>query len=241
MRAIFITNSLALAFCLLVLNPPSFGQSWENRLQDGSRIRVDPTTNRALVVTPRGARTQLWDGVHRLHDGSEITVRSGVVVPKKEIIELRKAVPRPETKQQEAGGFVCEQLVKNVCGPNDECRTAAGCEQAYQLLQFEKEERKDAIPGFEQAPTQCREALGMIEFFQPCVVVRTACHQLVDKSCGPSNQCRERAACDAARQLLEMENEERVTGLERGSTHATTRQCEEALSDGAFFVDCVDP
>ena len=97
-------------------------EQWATRLETGAGVRVDPSTNRA-VVNWRGAETQLWDGIHRLEDGSTLIVRDGRVVPNENILQARRA-PGPETTPSDwegvpiAGYSPCEQLVRKVwrCG-----------------------------------------------------------------------------------------------------------------------------
>ena len=55
--------------------------AWQGQLKDGGQVQMDPQTRRPVVTTPQGVTTQLWDGVHRMQDGSTVTVRSGVAVP----------------------------------------------------------------------------------------------------------------------------------------------------------------
>ncbi len=215
----------------------SMAQTWESQLQDGSRIRVDPNTNRGTVVTPDGARTQLWDGVHRLQDGSEITVRSGVVVPNKAILDIQRGLPPARSLREEAGVSPCRQLESLVCGPGDECADGEACGQARQLVRFEKEEKEDSIPGFEQAPQQCRDALQLTDYFKPCLAQSSPCQELVVKVCGASGQCANRPACEPARQLLEMDKQERLSSTDP-SGGFSSGQCRKALQDEDFFAAC---
>lgn len=214
------------------------GGSWESELQDGSRVRVDPNTNRGTVVTPNGARTQLWDGVHRLRDGSEITVRSGVVVPNKEILDVQRGLPPSRAMGKEEGGSPCLKLMHSVCGPGDECADQPECTHARQLVQFEKEEKEDNVPGFEQAPQQCRDALKQEDYFKPCLALPTPCQELVAKVCGTSNQCAEQPACEPAKQLLGMEKEEQLSSLDTTAKVPSSDQCQAALQDEEFFAVC---
>jgi hypothetical protein len=55
---------------------------WSAPLKDGGTVTVDPQTNRATVRRD-GVETQLWDGVHRLEDGSTLTIRSISCAPVK--------------------------------------------------------------------------------------------------------------------------------------------------------------
>jgi hypothetical protein len=55
-------------------------------LPDGTRVEVDTTTRKAWRVEG-GERTPLWDGVHRMEDGSVVIVRDGTVVPNETMIQ----------------------------------------------------------------------------------------------------------------------------------------------------------
>jgi len=147
---------------------------WSTTLQGGGNVRVDPSTNRPTVVI-EGEEVQLWDGVHRLQDGRELTVESGRVVPNQEILQASE--PRSETKLPEEGSgrlivgeSPCEKLVAKVCGPNGACADAATCDPAHQLLAMERDEQRSAgTPGRTTFTSgKCTEALGDA-FFKRCV------------------------------------------------------------------------
>jgi hypothetical protein len=122
---------------------------WSGQLRGGGTVRVDPQTNRATVVE-HGIRTQLWDGVHHLEDGSTITVQSGQVVPTKEILHAREPGSEEVPSRGEWEGAVivgyspCEKLKRRVCGAADECRKTEPCDLAGQLLNMENEEREES-------------------------------------------------------------------------------------------------
>jgi len=153
---------------------PALAQ-WTSRLENGGDIVVDPSTNRA-TVTRNGVTTPLWDGVHRLEDGTVLTVRSGQVVPNEGILRARK--PQPTVTDQAAiwvgtpiiGVAPCEQLVERVCGVNKRCNDAPACAPARQLLEMEREERsKSDHPGnMTYSSGQCKEA-AKDEFFSECL------------------------------------------------------------------------
>jgi hypothetical protein len=148
---------------------------WSSELESGGTVHVDPTTNRA-TVTRDGVSTQLWDGVHRLEDGSSVTVRSGQVVPNEAILRAREPQP-PVTDQAEtwvgipiSGSSPCEQLVRRVCGENNQCGDAAGCEPAQQLLEMERTERanSDDPRAMSYSSGQCKEAEKDRDYFRLC-------------------------------------------------------------------------
>ncbi len=167
----------ALLLLWLALASLSARAEWTSELAGGGRVSVDPATNRA-TVTRGGVTTPLWDGVHRLKDGSAITVRSGQVVPNAGILRERHPRP-PEPRPDEArkwvgqpivGASPCERLVRNVCGDQGECAGAPACAPARHLLVEERRERS-------QSPTpdrmtyssgQCRVAAGDKAFFRAC-------------------------------------------------------------------------
>ena len=65
-----------------------------------------------------------------------------------------------------------------------------------------------------------------------------ACMTLVRKVCGPRSECEDHPACDPARQLLLMEDDELHLGARPGSTPESSRQCLEALQNETFFAAC---
>jgi len=146
---------------------------WNPSLQDGSAVSVDPDTNRA-TVTRGGVTTPLWDGTHRMQDGSILIIKRGMAVPNKAILESREP-PLTEPEEWEdvliVGYSPCEKLVHSVCGRNDECVAAEACDPARQLLDMEREERDSS--GNRNLMTytsgQCLKARSDEEFFTACV------------------------------------------------------------------------
>ena len=115
----------------------------EYTLQQGGAITVDPDSNRA-TVTRDGVTTPLWDGTHRLQDGSMLIIRQGISVPR-EPVPVPREEPLPEAAKWEGAPIVgyspCEKLVRRVCGKQDECLEEDNCNLARQLLAMEQEER----------------------------------------------------------------------------------------------------
>lgn len=64
-----------------------------------------------------------------------------------------------------------------------------------------------------------------------------ACLLLVRKVCGPRNECDNRPACDPARQLLTMEQDELRNNWSDGISESS-RQCLKAMSQETFFKSC---
>lgn len=112
-------------------------------LQQGGSVTVDPDTNRA-TVTRDGVNTPLWDGTHRLEDGSILIIRRGTSVPREPVAAPRH-IPETEAEQWEGAPIVgyspCERLVQRSCGPHNECLEQEGCNLAQQLLTMEQDER----------------------------------------------------------------------------------------------------
>ncbi len=244
----FSFMSLFIGLALLV-DGALHAQTWQGQLQDGSRVQVDPNTNRPVVSSPRGAVTPLWDGVHRLQDGTSITVRDGVMVPNREVIELRRGPPAATTQSFPASGAPpCTVLVRKVCGLSDQCAGMAACAHARQLRGIGLEEERESAAtgvtrGFMQTPAQCAEALRDEAFFMPCRQriqgdMSTPCGQLVNKVCGTGNQCAGQPGCALARQLFDMEYQDRLKSLQPERVTDSGKQCRQAVSDTQTFAPC---
>ena len=238
---------------------------WSSRLKGGGELIVDPRTNRATILK-NGVQTQPYDGVHQLEDGSTITIHSGIAVPTTEILEARH--PKPEKPEASAwigapivGYSPCERLVRRVCGTDDECSTAPGCGPAKQLLSMEQEERRNnTTPNImTHSSGQCQEADKDRSFFVTCgqepvetpppgtpgpetpppTQAVTPCQHLVYKVCGMDDACAGQEACDAARQMLELESSDQHKIGARGSgTNPTSEQCRQLLPGDSFFRAC---
>ena len=228
---------MVVAVCLLFTAPPQWSQAagWSAPLVGGGEVRVDPRTNRATVLRG-GVETQLWDGTHRLQDGSTLIIRSGQAVPNAAILGSRRLPGQPERPRAEqwvgvpiVGYSPCERLVRRVCGLSQECSSVQACEPARQLLGMEQQERKanDNPNYMTHASGQCQEADQDKAFFVSCgqaipgqAVLSpgqtgevaghrppSACELLVDKVCGLQGDCSAQTACHAAQQLLQMARE----------------------------------
>ncbi len=127
----------------LLAAQPVFAADPSYKLQDGAAVTVDPNTNRA-TVTRDGVTTPLWDGAHRMQDGSVLIINRGVSVPNKAILEPEQ-LPPEEVQEWEGAPIVgyspCEKLVRRVCGKEDQCGHVEGCILARQLLDMEQDER----------------------------------------------------------------------------------------------------
>jgi hypothetical protein len=151
---------------------PAQAAEWSSTLENGGTVTVDPDTDRA-TVTRDGVTAPLWNGVHRLQDGSSLIVNHGIAVPTEPIIESRR-LPPPETEEWEDVNIVgyspCEQLVRQVCGQQDQCAHVKACDPAHQLLEMETKERNDSSNRNLMTYTsgQCLNARKDVEYFVKC-------------------------------------------------------------------------
>lgn len=232
-----------LVICLLALATGQVGaDSWTGTLQDGSVLKVDPASRRAMRYYD-GGTVPLWDGTHRLEDGSVVIVRDGQAVPTESMLNTWAAEPGAEPGMRER---FCDQLVRKACGFRDECFRAQPCVLARQLLSMEREEQRRAPVGSgawpqTQSSGECQEALSNPSF-PACSAsvpeeIETACRKLVDRVCGASGQCSSGTACGPARQLLGMENNERLESSDPDALTPTGAECRKAM-DNSFFKPC---
>ncbi|NEX21620.1 hypothetical protein G3480_15100 [Thiorhodococcus mannitoliphagus] len=141
------------------------GAEWSGTLQDGSRVEVDPSTHRAWR-TDGQQRAPLWDGVHRLDDGSVVIVQGGRAVQSQGMLEAwDPASPVSVLPQTSA----CYELVDRVCGLDFRCSLSDPCRLANDLVDMAKAaltaKSTSQLDGGVEA--QCREALTN-DFFVPC-------------------------------------------------------------------------
>jgi hypothetical protein len=167
---------VVLTTMLLLAGPADAREPWSAPLERGGTVEVDPRTNRPVLIQD-GRETQLWDGVHRLEDGSVIRIQGGRVIPTTDMIDRSRAPEEPEATdetEQAAGERItgaspCEQLVLKVCGASRTCWREPACEAARQLREMEQEDwLKGADPGLiTESGKQCREAMEN-DFFAAC-------------------------------------------------------------------------
>jgi hypothetical protein len=132
---------LALLLSLVLPVGTVLAGGWTSQLQGGGTVTVDPNTNRA-TVTRNGVTSQIWDGAHRLQDGTILIV----------------------------GTSPCERLVRRVCGDKNQCGEAEACNPSRQLLGMETEERNASKNRGLMTYTsgQCLTALKERDFFASC-------------------------------------------------------------------------
>lgn len=216
--------------------------TWSRAGGRGEAISIDPATQRATVTGADGASRPLWDGVHRLEDGRTLIIRSGVAV---QDVDMSASKREPMRIQEDAEGVSpCVALIRRVCGLTDECGKEDACDLARQLLQFEEEERQERpdIPP-QTALRQCRDALSSPTSFPGCpanvaLSEDSPCKSLLRRVCGKANECGDSPPCKAARQLAEMEIEERLSAAHPELNPRAAGQCTQALLDKEFFLPC---
>lgn len=146
---------------------------WRSRTLRGNEVVVDPNTNRA-TVTIDGVTRPLWEGTHRMQDGSALIIHpGGIAVPNKPMLQSRR-LPPPKPAEWEGlrivGYSPCEKLVRSVCGKGEQCSDAQACDPARQLLVMEQEERAHSNNRNLMTYTsgQCLKASKDREFFTAC-------------------------------------------------------------------------
>lgn len=233
---------LALFGLLLLLPISASAEPWQSRLQGGAEVSVDPGTRRA-VGTINGQQRPLWDGVHRLEDGSTLIVRDGIAVPTAPMVEQWEARSKPEPVFQY---HYCKQLVRKTCGFDESCDSSAACLRARTLLGDEAREqlaldRRRAADAQTATGERCQQALSDSSF-PACEspadrAGNSRCQALVERVCGPEDGCASSTACDAAKQLRALEGEERLVNADPSALSLTGGQCLEAMTN-AFFEQC---
>lgn len=219
---------------------PVLAETWQGQLRRGGQIRVDPDTHRAVRGDGEGP---MWDGVHRLDDGSTVIIRDGIAIPTEQMYQAWSGDTKPRAIFEDRH---CHQLVRKTCGFDSACNNSAACLRARGLLADEGREQRDQplIAGTHPrtaASEQCRQAL-TDPAYNACASLQAAigdsrCRELVDWVCGGDNRCAEAQACDAARQLLRMETDERLGNDDPSALSSTGGQCVEAMGN-AFFQAC---
>ncbi len=215
--------------------------AWTGTLQDGAEVRVDPETHKATRIEGSTA-VPLWDGAHRMDDGTVVIVRDGTVVPNEAILQSWERQPG---EQETLVGQPCELLERRACGRHNACATAPDCLKARRLKNLERDEQRHAPFSAGPHPStaagnQCGAALADPSLV-PCAD-RSAdsgpspCQALVERVCGPQGRCATSPACAPARQLRTQDAAERAAALDGGLTPSGD-QCREALGND-FFAPC---
>lgn len=193
------SRTLALALIPALCAAAAPLPAWVGTLPDGAEVRVDPDTHKATRFD--GHQTvPLWDGVHRMEDGTVVIVRDGTVVPSEAILEGWEATVR---EQEALAGQPCELLERRACGRDNSCAAAPDCLKARRLKNLEREHQRRAPIGAGPHPAtevgnQCGAALADPTLV-PCAAVRaigsgpapgpSPCLALVERVCGTDGHC----------------------------------------------------
>lgn len=233
-----IERLLWVLLSLLLLAPVVQADYWQGTLKGGGVVNVDPSTHRPTFHY-RGGSTQLWDGVHEMDDGSVVIVRDGVAVPDERMLNTWGTRMRYEATRVPP---YCEQLMRKVCGFGDECAGSRPCGLARQLRTLAQDEIRQAPYGQISASTlECDKALVNETLFPECQAAMgpgdTPCGRLVKRVCGAKGACAKNSACELAGQLLNMENEERLTADDLNGHTEAGDQCKQAGSND-YFKPC---
>jgi len=140
----------------------------------GGVVRMDPNTQKPTHHSDQGS-VPLWDGVHRMDDGSVVIVKGGVVVKDERVLD--KVTQQQANDPVAAKPSDCMDLVKKLCGAQNECASNPGCSPARQMLSLEEDEiRSRTADGFStvnlETTRQCREALHDESYFARCEKTR---------------------------------------------------------------------
>jgi hypothetical protein len=123
----------------------------------------------------------------------------------------------PDAGCDEGPGDGCETLVAACCG--ETCAEAPACAAAQLLRDHE--------------PERCADALTDTQTFPHCAFGN--CDTLVDKVCGPENECPDAPGCTAAQTLRARAADEEATQEE---IEAASSSCLQALEDENVFAPC---
>ena len=168
---------LTIIALLPLLAAPQTASAWSSSLSGGrGEVSVD-SSNRA-TIRQGGVDRPLWDGTHRLEDGTTLIIRQGIAVPNPAILESRDQLQPPKPEDWEGvrivGTSPCERLERKVCGPENECLANEACTAVSQLVDREWDERRASHNAGYMTPTsgQRQQALEDTEFFVRCPVTK---------------------------------------------------------------------
>lgn len=236
----------------VLLASSAFAQAtWQAELADGQAISVDPATQRALVTSGKAPSRPLWDGVHRLSDGSTITIRAGVLVPNEQSLSIRPAPARPVPTRPDGDEppqlprlartiNACDHLLLHTCGLHGECAAEHPCQLARQLSALQRRTHGSDPANHQWAVDQCEQALGDALNFQRCEyanpVIRFPCHYLAAHVCAPNARCAASPTCRMASRLLALQQQLGSAG--QPPDPGARKQCTRMLLEHAGFPPC---
>lgn len=228
---------LLVSLMAFTTNCSVLADTWRADLTDGGEVRVDSQTHKPTLYYG-GSTTPLWNGVHKLDDGSVIIVRDGVVVPNETIYQTWTEPPAAKTIQPHDE---CAELINRTCGNKNGCAARQPCTLAKQLQQLVISAQNDVSTGVGNGDQDmCKHGLLDVTMFPPCeqeIKVPTPCTKLVTKTCGDKLDCQTTTACNVAQQLLKLGQEAHLNNPEVPVDPQISQQCEDALNN-AFFSTC---
>lgn len=244
-RSISVHLAFTMALSFLACSP-SGRAAWQTELADGRAISVDPATQRAEVTSGEAAGRPLWDGVHRLSDGSTITIRSGVLVPNKQSLSRPPVTPHagpdepPALTSRARKINACDRLLLYTCGLHKECLDRQSCQLSHQLMALQRRAHRVDPAENRWVIGQCEQALGNQQNFQRCEhadpVVNFPCHYLVARVCSRKKRCSASPTCRLAHQLLSLQRHRISAGSPPDP--GARNQCEQMLLEHAGFPPC---
>ena len=236
------TKRFVVAISILI-STAAYAQANDITLEDGRAVTIDSATQQATIDD--SANKPLWDGVHRLNDGSVMIIQDGVVISGgRQTPVTQDPLNAPLASKTEYQISPCVQLSINTCGFNGQCKDSAACLTAKQLVNLELEEQVRHLNAVgDSTVDQCRKLLNDKRYFADCQPSQsenneTACSQLTSHVCGLKGECHDSEACKAAQQLLSMETEEIQQSRHRGRLTHSSLQCLEAVKNQDYFKQC---
>jgi hypothetical protein len=223
---------LIVGLLMFVTPNPASAETWQGQLKGGGAVRIDAQTHKPALYGGESV-TPLWDGVHEMEDGSVVTVREGVAIPNETLYHSWSTENSLPANEQITP---CTRLVQQTCGLQSECSARQPCIQAQQL----EHAAADNLPA--NVTQECHKGLSDAKSFPMCEIKRgdihnKACDHLIAQVCGNTQRCQKNPACDAARQLLRLEQESHLDGQDLAADTGINKQCQEALGN-LFFSAC---
>jgi len=247
---------------------PASPASWQTELWNGQQVTVEPTTKRATVQSADGSRRPLWDGVHRLSDGSTVTIRSGVAIPHSAlpitpqavtapsepgVVETGSApetttmtspptpVPGTDSVTRDSDHGYCNQLVLKTCGIRSRCAESDPCQLARQLRDLKHRPKDSPTDNTRWAEAKCHDALGDEAAFTSCTLEPP----IAQAACTAlvEHVCLGADRCQRSplcRRARYLHGMERSLLARSAATEITLvrQQCVELLAEHAFFPPC---
>ena len=144
-----------LGITLLVASPLTLAAT--AALSDGTIIDWSSPGSRVWRLSADGSRAALWNGVHTLRDGGQLTIRNGVLATR----------PWSDQGVLPTEGL-CQQLINHVCGNDGHCSDSTACKLARQMEAIQRQSGDAGNADAPGAQSQCQMALRDPAFFKAC-------------------------------------------------------------------------